>query len=507
MNMSLNTAVDDKVGVDNWYHELCRLNEVQPVTQVRVVEVNSIDENPAAFNERLTAALQVLLEMVSSEDAPLLNKMDRAYLDQLIVQVDQRLSDQLDAILHQPEFKALESTWLSLQHLVDRVDFRSNVLLHMLDVDKETLSDDFDDALDIRESGLYKHIYDQAYDMPGGKPVSAMISGFDFTPQLPDVQLLNHIGQVSASAHCPFIASASAQFFGKDSMESVTQISHLMEHFERPEYLHWNHFRASDNARYIGLTLPNFLLRLPYGQQHPTKGFFYHEQVVGADHQKYTWGSASYAFAANLAQAFQKHGWLVNIRGPESGGRVDGLVLHQYDIGQGVELKIPTEVMISETRELALSDLGFIPMCYYKDSPYACFFSANSCHLPAKYDTKEATANSKINARLPYIFLSSRLGHYLKVLQRESIGGAKSRVTLETELNQWLGNLVTQMPNPGPSLLAERPLKEGRVTVLENPEDPGFFKVNLHIVPHFQIEGIDVKLSLVSQMPNQKSTV
>lgn len=498
MSLALKTETD----ATNWYHELCRLNNTQPL----VCSPNLGSENEmtqSTFNQRLTSGLQVLLDLVSDQETPLLGKLDRAYLDQLIIQVDERISAQLDDILHHEVFKSLESTWLSLQYLADRLDFKSNIQLQLLDMDLEALREDFEDALDITESGLYRQIYDQAYDMPGAKPVSAIISGFPFSAQLRDVRLLGDIAKVSASAHCPFIASAAPEFFGKNSMESLMQISNLTEHLERPEYISWNHFRDSDESRYVGLTLPKFLLRLPYGEQNPIKSFAYREQVIGEDHRKYTWGSASYAFAANLGEAFRQYGWMVNIRGPESGGRVDGLVLHQYDIGQGLELKIPTEVLISETRELALSELGFIPLSYYKDSQHACFFSANSVNRAAIYDSKEATANSKINARLPYIFLSSRLGHYLKVLQRESIGGVKNRLTLENELNNWLSTLVTQMPNPGPALLASRPLKEGRVTVTENLENPGFFRVNMHIMPHFQVEGIDVRLSLVSQLPGK----
>lgn len=491
----------------NWYHELCHSVDVSPVSQSMDIAVFSNEQDIAEcrVEDRLVAALSVFLDLIAEQDKPAVQKLDRLLIDDLILHLDRVLSTQLDSILHHPLFKKIESTWLSLQHLVDKLDFKSNISLQLLDTNKDQLREDFEDALETSQSGLYKQVYEQAYDTPGAKPISVMISGFAFSHQMTDVRLLTDISTIAASAHCPFIANVDPLFFGKKSMEEVSKIVGLAEHLERAEYLHWNHFRESENARYIGLTLPKFLLRLPYGDQSPVRGFLYEEQVAGPDHQKYTWGAASFAFAANLATAFKKYGWTVNIRGPESGGKVDNLVLHQYDVGHGLELKIPTEIMISETRELELAEQGFIPMSYYKDSHYACFFSANSLNNPAVFDTKEATANSRINSRLPYIFLSSRLGHYLKVLQRENIGGSKDRVALEQELNRWLSTLVTKMSNPSPDLVASRPLKEGRVVVSDIPENPGFFRVSLHVMPHFQVEGVDVRLSLVSQLPSDKA--
>jgi len=273
---------------------------------------------------------------------------------------------------------------------------------------------------------------------------------------------------------------------------------------ERAEYIRWNAFRDTEDARYIGLTLPRFLLRLPYGTSNPVRMFRYEEDVFDTTSSKYLWGNASFAFAVNMARSFKKFGWTVNVRGPESGGKVDNLVLHQYDVGRGLQTKIPTETLIPETRELEYANLGFIPLSYYKNSNYACFFSANSVQRPALYSTPDANANSRINARLPYVFLSARLGHYLKVIQRENIGSSKNRLELESQLNEWLQTLVTRMNKPGPELAAMHPLREGKVSVEEILDNPGFYKVNMYAIPHFQIEGVDVKLSLVGQIPKGK---
>jgi type VI secretion system protein ImpC len=274
---------------------------------------------------------------------------------------------------------------------------------------------------------------------------------------------------------------------------------------ETAEYAKWNSFRDSEDARYVGLTYPRFMLRLPYGPDTvPAKDFNYVEGVKGADHNKYLWGNAAFAFAANMTSAFMQDGWSVQIRGPQSGGKVDGLPVHLYDVGKGKQMKIPTEVPISETLEFTAANLGFIPLSIYQGRDYACFFSANSAQRPVVYDDAAATANSRVNARLPYVMLASRIAHYLKVLQRENIGTTKDAGRIEEELNKWLNGYVTKMPNPSESQITKYPLRDGRVSVQDIEENPGFYRVEMMIQPHFQVEGMDISLSLVGKMPKGK---
>ncbi len=454
-------------------------------------------------DKRTLAALQVLLEMLIKHDGDI-DKVDRVLVDYYINQLDTMLDAQLDVILHHPEFRELESLWTSLKYLVDRTEFRANSKIDVLDVSRANLADDFAEASELVQSSLYQHVYVQEYDTPGGQPYAAMLAAYEFTADKQDMDLLCPISQVAAAAHCPCIASASPQFFAKQTYDEVLRIEDLSAYMERAEYINWNSLRNSEDARYIGLTLPRFLLRLPYGKDNPIKAFNYNENVIATNADHYLWGQASFAFAANLMRSFKEHGWLVNIRGPESGGKVERLPLHQYDVGQGLLTKIPSQVIIPETKELELARLGFIPLSYYKNSDYACFFSANSIQRPAEYSEPEATANSRINARLPYVFLSARLGHYLKVLQRENIGANKNANELEIELNTWLQRLVTKMNNPGPELAATHPLRAGHVVVAPILDNPGYYTVSLYAMPHFQVEGIDVTLSLVGQLPGKQ---
>lgn len=461
----------------------------------------------ATADERVTAAVQVLLQRLKKSGQQV-EKLDKSLLDHHIAELDYQISRQLDEVMHHQEFQKVESQWRGLKHLIDRTDFRQNVKIEILDISKDDLRQDFEDAPEITQSGLYGHTYIAEYDTPGGEPIGAVISSYEFDASPQDIALLRNISKVAAAAHMPFIGSVGPAFFLKNSMEDVAAIKDIGNYFDRAEYIKWKSFRDTDDSRYIGLTMPRVLGRLPYGPDTvPVRSFNYIEEVKGPDHEKYLWTNASFAFAANMVRSFINNGWCVQIRGPQAGGAVQDLPIHLYDLGTGNQVKIPSEVMIPETREFEFANLGFIPLSYYKNRDYACFFSANSTQKPALYDTADATANSRINARLPYIFLLSRIAHYLKLIQRENIGTTKDRrlLELELELNTWVRGLVTEMTDPGDELQASHPLRDAKVVVEDIEDNPGFFRVKLYAIPHFQVEGMDVNLSLVSQMPKAKA--
>ncbi|MCD1127497.1 type VI secretion system contractile sheath large subunit [Jinshanibacter sp. LJY008] len=498
------TVVKDASSV---YQSLFDKINLTPVAQfddiVKFQDNDALAE--ASADERVTMAVNVFLNMVQ-KSAQKVDKLDKSLLDFHISQIDKQLSEQLDAVMHHPEFQSIESAWRGLKFLVDRTDFRRNVRIEVLDASKEALQQDFEDAPETIQTGFYRHTYIQEYDTPGGEPIGVTISNFEFDRGPQDIALLRNISKVAAAAHMPFIASVGPAFFGKNNMEEVAAIKDIANYFDRAEYTKWKSFRDTDDSRYVGLTLPRVLARLPYGPDTvPVRNFNYTEEVKGPDHDRYLWTNASFAFAANMVKSFVRNGWCVQVRGPQAGGLVDDLPIHLYDLGTGNQVKIPTEVLIPETREFEFANLGFIPLSFYKNRDYACFFSANSTQKPALYDTKEATANSRINARLPYIFLLSRIAHYLKVIQRENIGATKDRRVLELELNAWINNLVTEMTDPSDEVQASHPLRQAKVTVEDIEDNPGFFRVKTFLIPHFQIEGMDINLSMVSQMPKAKA--
>lgn len=489
------------------YQSLFNKINLNPVAKAQ--DMDKYEDNDtlseSSPDERVTMAVNILLKLIE-DSSQKIEKLDKHLLDYHISQIDQRLSRQLDAIMHHPEFQEIESTWRGLKFLVDRTDFRRNVKIELLDVSKDDLRQDFEDAPEINQTGFYHHTYIQEYDTPGGEPLGVTISNYEFDRGAQDIALLRNVSKVAAAAHMPFLASVGPKFFGKENMEEVAAIKDIANYFDRAEYTKWNSFRETDDSRYIGLTLPRVLARLPYGPETvPVRSFNYIEDVKGPDHDRYLWANASFAFAANMVQSFISNGWCVQIRGPQAGGLVEDLPIHLYDLGTGNQMKIPTEVLIPETREFEFANLGFIPLSFYKNRDYACFFSANSTQKPAQYETKEATANSRINSRLPYIFLLSRIAHYLKVIQRENIGATKDRRVLELELNKWINNLVTEMTDPSDEVQASHPLRQAQVIVEDIEDNPGFFRVKTFLVPHFQIEGMDINLSMVSQMPKAKA--
>jgi len=434
-------------------------------------------------------------------------KISKAIVDEMIAELDNKLSLQVDAILHNTEFQKLESAWRSLRYLVDNTDFRENNKIEMLNASKDDLIEDFEDAPEIPKSGLYKTVYTAEYGQFGGEPYGAMIGNYDFGPGPQDMKLLQHVASVAAMSHAPFIAAAGPQFFGLEDFNGLPNLKDLKSIFEGPQYTKWQSFRESEDSRYVGLTCPRFLLRLPYGPDtQPIKAFNYQEDV-SASHADYLWGNTAFTFGARLTDSFAKYRWCANIIGPMGGGTVGDLPLHQYEAMGAIQTKIPTEVLVSERREYELAEEGFIGLAMRKGSDNAAFFSANSCQKPKFFgiskEGKEAETNYKLGLQLPYMFIVNRLGHYLKVLQRENIGSWKERVDLERELNTWIRQYVADMDNPMPGVRSRRPLRKAQVTVEDVEGEPGWYRVGLKVRPHFKYMGAFFTLSLVGKLDKE----
>ncbi|MCG3117178.1 MAG: type VI secretion system contractile sheath large subunit [Candidatus Manganitrophus sp. SA1] len=431
-------------------------------------------------------------------------KVHQTVINDMIAEIDRKLSSQVDAIMHHPTFQKIESAWRGLKFAVDRTNFRENIKFELLNVSKEDLLNDFEDAPEITKSGLYKSVYTAEYGTFGGKPVGAMIANYDFGPGPQDVKLLQYAASVGAMAHAPFIAAAGPQFFGQESFLGLPNLKDLKSIFEGPQYIKWNSFRESEDARYVGLTLPRFLLRLPYHpENNPVKAFTYTEEV-SKSHEHYLWGNTAFAFATRITDSFAKYRWCPNVIGPTSGGAVEDLPVHTFESMGALETKIPTEVLISERREFELAEEGFIGLAMRKGSDNACFFSANSCQKPKYYgqskEGKEAETNYKLGTQLPYMMIMNRMAHYLKVLQREQIGSWKERVDLEKELNKWIGQYVSDQDVVDPAVRGRRPLRQAEITVSDVEGDPGWYKVDMKVRPHFKYMGSFFTLSLVGKL-------
>lgn len=457
------------------------------------------DEGYEVAKQGVQAFINELLTAHSKDD-----KVNKEIVDNMIAELDSKLSTQLDEILHNDSFQQIESAWRGLKLLVDRTDFRQNIRIEMLNVRKHELLEDFEDAPEIVKSGLYKHVYTDEYGQFGGKPFGAMISNYYFGPGPQDIKLLQNVAAVGAMAHAPFMAAAGPEMFGCQSFEELPHLKDLESIFEGPQYAKWQSFRESEDSRYVGLTMPRFLLRLPYGENtNPVKAFNYEERVTDSS-EKYLWGNCAYAFASRLSDSFAKYRWCPNIIGPQSGGAVEDLPLYQYESMGQIETKVPTEVLISDRREYELAEQGFIALTMRKGSDNAAFFSANSVQKPKFFgntkEGKEAELNYKLGTQLPYMFIINRLAHYIKVLQRENIGSWKDRAELEAELNKWIKQYVSDQENPSADVRSRRPLRQAQITVEDVEGEPGWYRVGMAVRPHFKYMGADFTLSLKGKL-------
>lgn len=425
-----------------------------------------------------------------------------------IAEIDQKLSDQLNEIMHAEDFQRLEASWRGLHYLVHQSETGTQLKIKVLNVSKKDLLKDLERASEFDQSALFKKIYTEEYDMFGGHPFGAMIGDYEFGRHPQDLALLERIAEVAAAAHAPFISAAAPQMFGLDSFSDVGRPRDLAKIFDTVEYAKWKSFRESEDSRYVGLTLPHTLMRLPYGRENvPVEAFNFEEDVDGRDHRKYLWGNAAYAFGTRLTDSFAKCGWLATIRGVENGGLVQGLPVHTFETDEGeVAMKCPTEVAISERREKELNDLGFITLVHCKNTDYAAFFGAQSCQKPKKYDTPEATANARLSTALQYLLCVSRFAHYLKAIARDKIGSFMERDECERWLNRWINNYTLANPeSAGPEAKAERPLREARIEVRDDPSRPGCYEAVAFLRPHFQLEELTVGLSLVAKLPESQN--
>ena len=469
---------------------------------VQATRLQPSDEAYSVTRKGIEALVSQLVE--PGREVP---KITQAVVDDMITEIDQKMSLQVDAILHHPDYQKMESAWRSLKFLVDRTDFRENTKIEMINIAKDELLEDFEDAPEVPKSGLYKTLYTAEYGQFGGKPYAALIGNYEFTPKPQDIKLLQYVASVSAMAHAPFVAAVSPKFFGVESFTELPQLKDLKSILEGPQYAKWQSFRESEDARYVGLTAPRFLLRLPYGPEtQPVKSFGYQEDV-SATHENYLWGNTAFTFASRLTDSFAKYRWCANIIGPMGGGAVEDLPLHQYEAMGDIQTKIPTEALLSERREFELAEEGFIGLTMRKGSDNAAFFSANSVQK-SKYfgiskEGKEAETNYKLGTQLPYMFIINRLAHYVKVIQRENIGTWKERVDLERELNDWIRQYVAGTDTPMPGVRSRRPLREAQIQVEDVEGEPGWYRVTMKVRPHFKYMGAFFTLSLVGKLDKE----
>jgi type VI secretion system protein ImpC len=428
----------------------------------------------------------------------------------IIAGLDEKITQQLNLVLHNPDFQKLEGAWRGLHYLVNNTETDEMLKIRVLNVSKaeigKTLKKFKGTAWD--QSPLFKKLYEEEFGTFGGEPYGCLVGDYHFDHSPPDVELLGEMAKVSAAAHTPFISGVSPSILQMDSWSELANPRDLTKIFQTPEYAAWKSLRESEDSRYLGLAMPRFLSRLPYGAKtDPVDEFDFEEDTSGADSSKYTWSNAAYAMAVNINRSFKLYGWCSRIRGIESGGAVENLPVHAFPTDDGgVDMKCPTEIAITDRREAELAKSGFMPLIHKKNTDFAAFIGAQSLQKPAEYQDPDATANANLAARLPYLFATCRFAHYLKCMVRDKVGSFKEKDDMQRWLNSWIMQYVDGNPaTSSETTKAMKPLAAAEVVVEEVEGNPGYYRSQFFLRPHYQLEGLTVSLRLVSKLPSAKT--
>ncbi|MDQ6620840.1 MAG: type VI secretion system contractile sheath large subunit [Pseudomonadota bacterium] len=461
-----------------------------------------------AAHEAINQAVRTLAEQALLNTQVISNDAYNT-ISAIIAKLDTTLSEQINVIMHHPDFQQLESAWRGLHYLVTNTETDEQLKIKVMNISKKELGRTLRRFKGVAwdQSPFHKRLYEEEYGQFGGSPYGCLVGDyyFDHTPQ--DVEMLAELAKNAAASFCPFIAGASPSVMQMDTWQELANPRDLTKIFETPEYASWRSLRESEDSRYVGLAMPRFLARLPYGAKtNPVDEFDFEEDTGAADHRKYSWANSAYAMATNINRSFKYYGWCTQIRGVESGGVVENLPIHTFPSDDGgVDMKCPTEIAISDRREGELAKNGFMPLLHRKNSDVAAFIGAQSLQKPQEYFDPDATANANLSARLPYIFASNRFAHYLKSIVRDKIGSFKERADVERYLNDWIMNYVDGDPrNSSQETKARKPLAAAEVTVEEVEGNPGYYTSKMFLRPHYQLEGLTVSLRLVTKLPSVK---
>ncbi|MCK0195926.1 type VI secretion system contractile sheath large subunit [Ancylobacter sp. 6x-1] len=430
-------------------------------------------------------------------------------IESIIAQIDKKLTAQVNAIIHADEFQTIESAWRGLHYFVYNSETDANLKIRVMNASKTELYRNLRTYPGAKwdQSPLFKRVYEHEFGQLGGEPYGCLIGDYYFSHLPTDVQLMRDLSRIASAAHAPFFAAAEPTMLGMDNWTELSNPRDLSKIFDTPEYAAWKSLRDSEDSRYLGLCMPRVLARQTYGAKtEPVEEFAFEEETDGHGGENYAWMNAAYAMGVNVTRAFKEYGWCTRIRGVESGGEVINLPTHTFPTDDGgVDLKCPTEIAISDRREAELAKSGLIPLIHRKNTDKAAFIGAQSVYRPKKYDKPEATASDNMSSRLPYMFAVSRFAHYLKCMVRDKIGSTMERDQLERWLQEWITLYVT--PNPATATeiqKARQPLAAAEVKIVADEENPGYYNARFYLRPHFQMEGMDIGLSLVSRLPGSQ---
>jgi type VI secretion system protein ImpC len=458
--------------------------------------------------EEVKTAVATLAEFALKDVAKISDDAIKS-IEAIIAEIDRKLTEQVNLIIHHADFQQLESAWRGLHYLINNTETDEMLKIRVMNISKKELGKTLKKFKGVSwdQSPLFKKLYEEEYGQFGGEPFGCLVGDYFFDHSPMDVELLSQVAQISAASHCPFISGVSPQILQMESWNELANPRDLTKIFSTPDYAAWRSLRESEDSRYLGMAMPRFLARLPYGAKtNPLDEFDFEEDTSGADSGKYCWANSAYAMATNINRSFKLYGWCSRIRGIESGGALEGLPVHAFPTDDGgVDMKCPTEIAISDRREAELAKCGFMPLLHKKNTDLAAFIGAQSLQKPAEYDDPDATANANLAARLPYLFATCRFAHYLKCIVRDKIGSFKEKDDMQRWLNAWIMNYVDGDPSiSSEETKATKPLAAAEVVVEEVEGNPGYYTSKFFLRPHYQLEGLTVSLRLVSKLPSVK---
>lgn len=465
-----------------------------PMLQQNLEKVNE-EVTP---EERFISSMAAVAYNMNTEEA----RFDKQSIQDLVADIDKLVDAQINEILHAPEFQKMESVWTSIADLVKHTNFKANIQISLLDVSKEEAYEDLElNSADIAGSELFKKVYVAEYDQFGGAPYGCIIGTYEFANTPQDMLWLKSMGKIGAAAHAPFVASASPKFFGCETMAEVNQLRDITGLFNTPRYSAWNALRDTEEAAYVGLTMPRYMARAPYDAMYnPAEGITFTEKVRGDNESDYVWGSAALLFARNIVRSFETSGWCQHLRGVKGGGQLTGLASHTFNVRGEDELRAPVEVSMPDFRELELANAGIIPLIHKKGTAEAVFFSAQSIKKSHKFKDPKDSENSQLVTNLAYTFSVSRIAHYLKCIMRDNIGSTAHSQYIYNQIDRWISGYVTTLVNPDDLTLRYYPFKAYSLEVNEVPGRVGWYHCNLSILPHIQFEGMDVDLRVDARL-------
>ncbi|MFZ5893389.1 MAG: type VI secretion system contractile sheath large subunit [Myxococcota bacterium] len=448
--------------------------------------------------ERFISSMAALVYNIDSIDA----KFDKQNIQQLVTAIDEMVQSQLNEILHAPEFQAMEGTWTSIADLVASTNFKAQIDLNLLDISKEEALEDLElNIADIGGAELFKKVYVAEYDQFGGSPYGAIVGLYEFENKPSDIVWLRAMGKVAAASHAPFVGSASPRLFGCETMAEVNLLRDIEGIFSTPRYAKWNELRDSEEAVYLGLAMPRYMVRAPYNSlSNPAENILFEEELRGDDDSKYVWGSAAMLFARNLVKSFESSGWCQYIRGVKAGGLVSGLSSYSFNIRGEEELRAPVEISMPDFRELELANAGVVPLIHKKGSADAVFFSAQALKKTHRFKDAKDSENSQLVANLSYTYSISRIAHYLKCIMRDNIGSTADAAYIQTQIDRWISRYVTTLVNPDDLTLRYYPFKAYKLEVTPIEGRVGWFQCNLSVLPHIQFEGLNVDLRVDARL-------